>query len=274
MRKAFTLIELLVVIAIISLLAAILFPVFAQAREKARQATCASNLKQLGLGMLQYSQDYDDRLVLSNLDNNLVPGTWATIPGAVDQYWSQMIYPYVKSSGVYTCPDWQGGHGTGTCAVYDNSTTCAQNAFSYIINDSYSQPGTFSGPSATYLNQAARGLKPPCLALLAAPATTAWVLEGSLYGGYPDLNEFDDFDGQVAITVSNYTSGSTSATQILSNSVYSSGNHIGIGVLNPHSGMTNVLWCDGHVKAVNLGFLSTPSPSNSSVMLYLEVQGI
>src|SRR5690349_9006268 len=61
-RRAFTLIELLVVIAIIALIAAILFPVFARVREKARSAACQSNLKQIGLGILQYSQDYDERL--------------------------------------------------------------------------------------------------------------------------------------------------------------------------------------------------------------------
>ena len=63
MRRAFTLIELLVVIAIIAILAAILFPVFAKAREKARQSSCLSNTKQLALGMLQYTQDYDERLI-------------------------------------------------------------------------------------------------------------------------------------------------------------------------------------------------------------------
>ena len=96
---AFTLIELLVVIAIIAILAAILFPVFAQAREKARQTTCTSNLKQLGLAFTQYIQDYDERLP-ANDDGGCGTGS------AGDGFgWSGKIYPYVKSSGVYTCPD-------------------------------------------------------------------------------------------------------------------------------------------------------------------------
>lgn len=91
-RSGFTLIELLVVIAIIAILAAILFPVFAQAREKARAASCLSNTKQMGLGMMQYTQDYDE-----------------TYPNGTYQYssiggWAGQIYPYVKSDGVYRCP--------------------------------------------------------------------------------------------------------------------------------------------------------------------------
>jgi prepilin-type N-terminal cleavage/methylation domain-containing protein/prepilin-type processing-associated H-X9-DG protein len=90
----FTLIELLVVIAIIAILAAILFPVFAAAREKARATTCTSNERQLMLGMLQYTQDYDEVWPC---------GSYYATNG---QYgWTQMIYPYVKSYGVYLCPD-------------------------------------------------------------------------------------------------------------------------------------------------------------------------
>ncbi|BDI30275.1 hypothetical protein CCAX7_23260 [Capsulimonas corticalis] len=91
-QAGFTLIELLVVIAIIAILAAILFPVFAKAREKARQISCLSNLKQLGLGMLQYNQDNDESFARSNNppDHN---------------NWAQAIFPYVKSIDVYKCPD-------------------------------------------------------------------------------------------------------------------------------------------------------------------------
>lgn len=92
-RSAFTLIELLVVIGIIAVLSAILFPVFAQAREKARQIVCISNSKQIGLAITQYEQDYDDKT-----------------PNGVNPYgggqgWAGQIYSYIKSAGSFMCPD-------------------------------------------------------------------------------------------------------------------------------------------------------------------------
>ena len=92
--KGFTLIELLVVIAIIAILAAILFPVFAKAREKARQTSCASNEKQLGLGFAQYVEDYDETYPIGNLAQT------GTLQG-----WAGQIYPYVKIVNVFQCPD-------------------------------------------------------------------------------------------------------------------------------------------------------------------------
>ena len=94
MKRGFTLIELLVVIAIIAILAAILFPVFARAREKARQTSCLSNVKQLTLGFMMYAQDYDEYI------------RSAYLPGPDSHYWSWMfgIEPYVKNDHVYACP--------------------------------------------------------------------------------------------------------------------------------------------------------------------------
>src|SRR4051794_320365 len=92
-RTAFTLIELLVVIAIIAILAAILFPVFAQAREKARQTACLNNMKQLGLGFIQYSQDYDE-----TLPPNGQPNTTTLPPVRLSAF--ERIIPYVKNADI------------------------------------------------------------------------------------------------------------------------------------------------------------------------------
>ncbi len=98
--SGFTLIELLVVIAIIAILAAILFPVFAKAREKARQSSCSSNVKQMGLGLLQYVSDYDQRYPTNNWDG----GTGAGFQPAHQRTFMQLIYPYTKNVQLYYCP--------------------------------------------------------------------------------------------------------------------------------------------------------------------------
>src|SRR5688572_24308861 len=92
--RGFTLIELLVVIAIIAILAAILFPVFAQARAKARQTACLNNLKQLGLGVMLYAQDYDERLPIG--------AYWQD--AKVNGYWFRLLSPYVRNQVIRNCP--------------------------------------------------------------------------------------------------------------------------------------------------------------------------
>src|SRR5262245_37585989 len=93
-RRGFTLIELLVVIAIIAILAAILFPVFAQAREKARNAGCQSNLKQFSLAVMMYAQDYDETFPV-----------WQIEPKKAQIFrWDSVILPYVKNQAIYRCP--------------------------------------------------------------------------------------------------------------------------------------------------------------------------
>ena len=130
-RYGFTLIELLVVIAIISILAAILFPVFARARENARRTSCLSNLKQIGMAVMQYTQDYDDFYVPAFQKapgtNNPVTQTDPSMPGTrfYSRYggssagyrisWMDLIYPYAKSIDLFKCPSFirspeSGGH--------------------------------------------------------------------------------------------------------------------------------------------------------------------
>ena len=112
-RQGFTLIELLVVIAIIAILAAILFPVFAQAREKARATSCLSNMKQIGLGIMMYAQDYDEvyptyasyvtsARIQNPLDPNDKPGGTTGIGRR--PMWQAKIYPYLKNWDIYHCP--------------------------------------------------------------------------------------------------------------------------------------------------------------------------
>ncbi len=98
-QKGFTLIELLVVIAIIAILAAILFPVFAQAREKGRQAACLSNVKQISLALMMYAQDYDECYPMAQ--------DWDNGHGVTYCYWFASLYSYVKSKDVFYCPSFR-----------------------------------------------------------------------------------------------------------------------------------------------------------------------
>jgi prepilin-type N-terminal cleavage/methylation domain-containing protein len=114
-KRAFTLIELLVVIAIIAILAAILFPVFAKAREKARQSSCASNEKQIGLAFVQYVQDYDERYP----DRQLQGISWRFL-----------IQPYIKNTQCFHCPTNNGNQTDGENIGGANGMVC-----DYAIND-------------------------------------------------------------------------------------------------------------------------------------------
>jgi prepilin-type N-terminal cleavage/methylation domain-containing protein/prepilin-type processing-associated H-X9-DG protein len=146
-RSGFTLIELLVVIAIIAILAAILFPVFAKAREKARQASCESNLKQLGLAALMYAQDYDEKVPCTE------PPCWpANANYGPSAWWFALIQPYVKNTQLFNCPS----DKTGGMHVYCDNTKCVGSGgilfggITYGWNENMAHPGYAGLKMATW----------------------------------------------------------------------------------------------------------------------------
>jgi len=173
-RQGFTLIELLVVIAIIAILAAILFPVFAQAREKARQTACLSNMKQIALGVQMYTQDYDELLP--------VAGYNAQCRGR----WQWQVYPYVKNAQIFTCPNLANSPWVATSANF----TCPQPAPNNIVVNvgqsdrggygwSYALQGDSGGVTGAALDKAP-GYS---LARIAKPADTIIIGETGFSGG-------------------------------------------------------------------------------------------
>ena len=141
-HSGFTLIELLVVIAIIAILAAILFPVFATAREKARQSSCASNMKQLGLAFIQYGQDYDEMLPFGTDTSGGVP-----VGDAIG--WTPQVYGYIKSTAVYACPDDNFQAGAWDIAQGCSAANAAKMfTISYSYNMDLTLPTNWAYPGA------------------------------------------------------------------------------------------------------------------------------
>ena len=154
-RTGFTLIELLVVIGIIALLAALLFPVLARTREKARQASCASNLKQIGLAILQYAQDNDE---------NMVPA--AIYVGTQTNTWRGLTLPYSNSVRIYACPSNPYSSGTPGAAGDDDSNGDGMFYVSYGANQ-----GVLSDQSSSLVLLAA--LENPAQLLLIGESDSA-----------------------------------------------------------------------------------------------------
>lgn len=231
-RTAFTLIELLVVIAIIAILAAILFPVFAKVREKARQTSCLSNEKQIGLAFQQYIEDYDETLPTMNNSSN-----------GVSENWAGEIYPYIKSVNVFSCPDNPSSKAPITYMNY-NGITGDPNATSTQLDGAPSIPASYgyNYQLANTWNCVAENFSPASfngadkLAFINSPASKIMVGEAinNQEGlGYPDWGAAPNPNGW---------------SQLFAG----------------HTDMTNYLFIDGHCKALRPTQTAslTPSPFN------------
>ena len=216
----FTLIELLVVIAIIGILASILFPVFGRARENGRRAACQSNLKQIGLALMQYSQDYDETLVADWYAPESAPTETHPQSEPVGRYkWMDAIYHYAKSEQIFTCPS-----ATGKAAIpwvyYARLTTTTENYGSYSIMHGYGANKSGKTPPVSHPS-AGEIVR---LSQADSPTTTAYVMDGS--------NNDPAFYAQVS-----------SAPNLLP-------------LTERHLETLDVLYLDGHVKAMRLDVLN------------------
>ncbi|MDR3706766.1 MAG: DUF1559 domain-containing protein [Capsulimonadaceae bacterium] len=230
-KSAFTLIELLVVIAIIAILAAILFPVFATAREKARQSSCASNEKQLGLGLVQYLQDYDE-----------TPPYWNHAVSTNYGGWAGQIYSYVKSTAVFTCPDDQ-----NNTAVFPN-VVVSYAANDYALNNS-SQPHStsqFTAPAVTVAIFEVTG----CTANVTSQSEMAsWSGDGGSGGSAGKADS--------GLRTPALASGLGYSTGILGNPPRGMGGKIdSLFPTGRHSTGSNFIFWDGHVKWIKSNLVS------------------
>jgi prepilin-type N-terminal cleavage/methylation domain-containing protein/prepilin-type processing-associated H-X9-DG protein len=251
-RNAFTLIELLVVIAIIAILAAILFPVFAQARAKARQAACLSNTKQIGNALMMYAQDYDEvmpgyRFGESNTTTMNPYYADARVGASTKSniFFNQLLNPYIKNDGVWRCPS-----NPKAWVNVDEGNVQGSSA------DFRSYGGQNSYAASNYVFKSKKGFPMPALV---APADTVGLVDGQYYNtlpmgpdGAPCVLKGDPADSAVVLT-----SWYPKYWKNIGNS------YVGFGDLPEpsdaqarelgkarHSGVINVIWLDGHSKAV------------------------
>lgn len=214
MKKAFTLIELLVVIAVISILAALLFPVFARARENARRTSCLSNLKQISLAFLQYSQDYDERLPLTS---------YRADAGQLNDSWTMGAATYMKSTQLFHCPSDSGT--VWTDPVYPgkvlSGTPANYYTTSYLMN-------AWMGGTNTYAHLSAVQSPSRVVLLSESNGVARDHFHPFYWGAMPEVGSRSDFMPQSTFD------GAKNETKEFP--------------LKRHLEGFNVAYCDGHVK--------------------------
>lgn len=247
-RRGFTLIELLVVIAIIAILAAILFPVFAQAREKARQASCISNNKQISLAMMMYTEDYDEVYPLLQRDPNVSEDAQFVNPGQAPVTWQWMINPYVKNGSQTTdaiVGVFELSGGVWNCPSFPQQNIPRQ----YGMNES------IGGDMSVWAWSGNLGVQYPSATLAQIPNPSDKLLiaeKGYMTNNWEDVRlstiewnwANNNFDLSQAKRADNDTDSFSSPYP-----------WSGLMPRFRHSGTCDVTFCDGHVKAIHLGIL-------------------
>ena len=235
-RSGFTLIELLVVIAIIAILAAILFPVFARAREKARQTSCTSNLKQIGTALMMYTQDYDEVLcdTLMGRDH----GNWALMDA-----WTRCLMPYVKNNQLFKCPSawWASDAVSSSAGIISGGYGGTREVMGYAGSIGYIAGDWMGDP-----NLDAPGYGQP-IAAMTAPAENIVISDASNWN-----------------TVRAYwerTDNASSPTPGIAQEY----NHAYYVIDSRHNGQANCVFADGHVKSLPRGIQNCPRAHSNPI---------
>ena len=236
--SAFTLIELLVVIAIIAILAAILFPVFAQAREKARQIACLSNTKQMALGIMQYTSDYDE---LTPVQGDAAQGRGR---------WMYQIYPYIKSADVFACPNF----GEGKLNLNDTYSTTTAYGWNVAMGD----PRTVNAANVIQAGYSLADIKKPAATIIVGD-TGAIAINNSVVNGYTM--------GARNPAIQNPSTNITASIPMFRHNIEKTQDQTinGTKVKMPTAGRANFCFLDGHAKSLSVGTAFEVAPTVGGV---------